>query len=236
MPTKSRLLQNGIMVAALVLAVRAPSPFAEQSGLKQTPTKTPAEKVSLAEVMKIRPLEEILGDPKAPVTIIEYGDYQCPFCTSFATETQPEIVRNYVNKGKVRMVFRNSPFLGTESTAAAQAAACALEQKKLWPYHDALFAAKAVDEARESEASKENNGTCNRSLFLALARKMDLDLVIFTSCLDSGRPATAVAQEKARATADGVAFTPVFFVNGKRIDGAKPYAEFQAIIEAALKG
>jgi len=94
---------------------------------------------STADVMKVGGRDIVLGDASAPVTIVEYSDYQCPYCGKFFTETQPLIVQNYVNTGKVRMVFRNFPFLGPESTAAAEAAECAEDQNQGVGYHDALF-------------------------------------------------------------------------------------------------
>src|SRR5258708_770812 len=102
--------------------------------------------LSPADVMKLSSSDAVLGNAGAPVTIVEYGDYQCPFCSRFFSQTQPLIVQNYVNSGKAKFVFRDFPFLGPESEAAAEAAQCANDQGKLWAYHDALYAAKVADE------------------------------------------------------------------------------------------
>jgi protein-disulfide isomerase len=110
----------------------------------------------------------ILGDPNAPVTFIEYGDYQCPFCARFFTDVEPLIRDQYVKTGKVKIIFRSYPFLGAESTAAAEAAECAKDQGKFWEYHDALYTA-------ESQDGHENNGSMTRDLFLTLAQNLKLD-------------------------------------------------------------
>ncbi len=185
-----------------------------------------------ADAMKLGPRDAILGNANAPVTVIEYGDYQCPFCTRFFTQTQSQIVSNYVNSGKVKMVFRNFAFLGPESAAAAAAAECANDQKKLWPYHDALYQTKADDEAK---GGGENDGSLNRALFIKLAQNLNMDVTAFTSCIDSNKYASLVAEEKAAAGAFGVNSTPFFFINGKQILGAEPYASFAQAIDAALK-
>ncbi len=188
---------------------------------------------SSGAAMKIGPRDEILGNPNAPVTIVEYGDYQCPFCGAFFSQTQPQIADNYVNKGVVRMVFRNFAFLGPESIVSAEAAECAFDQKKLVAYHDALYQAKVDDDAR---GGGENDGSLNRALFISIARKLGLDASAFTSCLDSNKYAALVAQEKTDAGSLGVNSTPSFFVNGTLIVGAQPYAVFQSAIDAAVKG
>lgn len=185
-----------------------------------------------AEAMKLGPRDAILGKADAPVTVIEYGDYQCPFCTRFFTQTQSKIVSSYVDTGKVKMVFRNFAFLGPESVAAAAAAECANDQGKLWPYHDAIYQTKADDELR---GGGENDGSLNRTLFLKIAQDLNLDVAAFTSCIDGNKYVELVAQEKAAATSAGVNSTPSFLINGKRILGAEPFSTFERVINEALK-
>jgi len=243
-PRKDRFLPISILIAALLVggavvfaalyrpgsgtSVLGSPGTAGTNGGAGTPT-APAP----STVTALGPRDAILGNANAPVTLIEYGDYQCPFCTQFFLQTQPQIVSNYVDAGKVRMVFRNFPFLGPESIAAAQAAECAEDQNKLWPYHDALYQAKVNDEAK---GGGENDGSLNRTLFLKLAQDLNLNIADFTSCLDTNKYASLVSQEKAAAAAAGVNSTPSFFVNGTAIVGAEPYTAFQQAIDAALKG
>jgi protein-disulfide isomerase len=183
--------------------------------------------------MTLGPRDAILGSANAPVTLIEYGDYQCPFCTKFFSQTEPQIIQDYVNTGKVRMVFRDFAFLGPESTAAANAAQCAEDQNKLWAYHDALYTAKVGDEAK---GGNEDDGFYNTAEFLKLAQQVGLTIPAFTSCINSNTDATIVAQEKVAATAAGINSTPSFIINGQLSTGAQPYSVFQQALDAALKG
>jgi protein-disulfide isomerase len=183
--------------------------------------------------------DAILGSANAPVTVIEYGDYQCPFCSRFFTGIQPRIVQQYVNSGKVKFVFRDFAFLGAESTAAGQAAACAEDQNKLWPYHDALYTAKAADFAK---GGGEDDGFFSRAEFLKLAQQVGLDMPTFTSCLDTNKDAAIVQTEVSDAQTAGVNSTPTTFVDGKEVlesngqsAGADPTA-ILAAIAAAVKG
>ncbi len=189
--------------------------------------------VTNTAVMTLGPRDAILGNPSATVTIVEYGDYQCPYCGMFFDQTEPQIVQNYVNTGKVRMVFRDFPFLGPESTAAANAAQCAEDQNKLWPYHNALYAAKYAD---FTSGGGEDDGFFSHAEFIKLAQQVGLNMTQFTSCINNNSDASIVTQEKAAATAAGVNSTPTFFINGQQIIGAQPYSAFQQALNSALGG
>jgi protein-disulfide isomerase len=184
-----------------------------------------------AAAMTLGSRDAILGDPNAKVTLIEYGDYQCPYCVQFFSQTQPEIVQNYVNTGKVQVVFRDFAFLGAESTAAANAAQCAEDQGKLWAYHDALYAAKLSD---ENKGGSEDDGFYTTAEFLKLAQQVGLNMSTFTSCVNNNTDANIVAQEKGAAAAAGIDSTPSFIVDGTVITGAQPYSVFQQALDAAL--
>ena len=186
-----------------------------------------------AAAMTLGPRDAILGNANATVTLIEYGDYQCPYCVQFFSETQPQILQNYVNTGKVRVVFRDFAFLGAESTAAANAAQCAEDQNKLWAYHDALYNAKLAD---DNNGGSEDDGFYTTAEFLKLAQRVGLNLPTFTSCINNSTDANIVAQEKGAAANAGVNSTPSFIVNGTMVTGAQPYSVFQAALDAALKG
>jgi len=166
---------------------------------------------STTAILALGPRDAILGNKNAPVTIIEYGDYQCPFCAQYFENVQPVISQNYVDTGKVKMVFRNFAFLGPESIAAAEAAECAEDQNQLWPYHDALYNAKIAD---DNKGGGEDDGVLNRTLFLTIAKQLNLNIADFTTCIDTNKYASLVAQEKADATAIGVQSTPATFING----------------------
>lgn len=183
----------------------------------------------------------ILGNANAPVTVVEYGDYQCPFCTRYYENIQPLIVQNYVNTGKVKFVFRDFPFLDQseissssigESHAAGVAAECAKDQNQFWAYHNALYAAKAADEAK---GGGENDGSFNRARFLQIASQLKMDTTAFAACLDSGKYNATVAGDYTAAANAGVNSTPTTFVNGKEVVDAQGYsvgADAQSILQA----
>jgi protein-disulfide isomerase len=171
----------------------------------------------------------ILGDANAPVTFIEYGDYQCPFCGQFFSQVEPKLRDNYVKTGKVRIVFRSFQFLGPESIAAAQSAECAKDQSKFWAYHDALYGAEVAD-------GHENSGNLTRALFISLAKSVGMDTGAFTSCIDSNKYADQVQKDiDAAQNAAGVNSTPTAFVNGQKMIGALSYDQYAAAIDALLK-
>jgi len=188
--------------------------------------------VNAAQAMTLGPRDAILGDASAKVTLIEYGDYQCPYCVQFFSQTESKIIQNYVNTGKVRMVFRDFAFLGPESIAASEAAQCAQDQNKLWAYHDALYTAKMGD---DTKGGTEDDGFYNRAEFLKLAQQVGLNIPTFTSCIDNNTDASVVSGEKGAATGVGVTATPSFIINGQMVSGAQPYSVFQQTLDAALK-
>ena len=169
----------------------------------------------------------ILGDPDAPVTIIEYGDFQCPFCGRFFAQTEPLIIDKYVKTGKVKFVYKDYAFLGPESVAASEAAKCAADQGKFWEYHNALY-------REEQKDGLEHNGNLNRGLFLRFAKELGMDEGQFASCVDTGKYKSAVEAENTEAVAYGVNGTPAFFVGDQFISGALPFAQFEAAILTEL--
>jgi protein-disulfide isomerase len=168
-----------------------------------------------------------LGDPNAPVKVIEYADFQCPYCRRFWQETEPQIIATYVKSGKVFYEYRSvGAFLGQESADAAEAAYCAGDQGRFWDYHDALFL----------NWTGENVGDFTKEKLDQYARSLRLDSAAFEQCLTSGRYAARVQQDVTNARKDGVHATPSFLINGKLVEGAMPFSAFQEAIDAALHG
>lgn len=181
-------------------------------------------------VMDLRERDVILGDPEAPVTVIEYGDYQCMFCGKFFDLVEIPLREDYIKPGKVRMVFRNFQFLGPESNAAGEAAECAKDQKQFWAFHDEIFREEIKD-------GRANNGNLNRDLFVSIAKRLKLDESAFISCMDGKKYADQVRKDTAEGQSLGVNSTPTTFVNGKAVLGVKPsgaYEEFKAIVDSFL--
>jgi len=157
------------------------------------------------------------GPEDAPVTIIEYSDFQCPFCER-AVPVINQIKATYGDS--VRLVYKDFP-LGFHQFAqkAAEAGQCANDQGRFWDLHDVMFA---------------NQNSIDVASIKRYASGLGLDTEQFDACLDSGKYAQEVQQDFNEGKAAGVSGTPTFFINGKKIVGAKPFAEFQAIIDNEL--
>jgi protein-disulfide isomerase len=159
------------------------------------------------------------GSEDAAVTIIEFSDFQCPYCARFDTETLPQILSNYGDR--VRFVYRDFPLTSLHENAlkAAEASECADDQGKYWEYHDLLF---------------QNQSALDDASLKSYAASLGLDTAAFDQCLDSDAQMSEIQKDVQDGITAGVQGTPAFFVNGILIEGAQPYAVFQAAIEAAL--
>jgi len=166
----------------------------------------------------------VLGDANAPVTVIEYADFQCPVCKRAESSIISKMEEEYVTSGKVKIEFRMFPFIGQESFDAAQAAEAAREQGKFWEYHSALFNAQG----------RENGGAYTYDKLVELAREVGLDVAKFEATLSANTYLEAIQKEADEARDAGVTSTPTFFVNGTKIVGAQPYGTFQEAIDAEL--
>jgi protein-disulfide isomerase len=161
------------------------------------------------------------GPEDAPVTLVEFSDFQCVYCRKFWQETLPRIDERYIQPGKVRFVYRHLAILGEASVLAAKAAACAHDQGKFWEYHDALF-----------RNSSPLGFTASRLKWHA--SRSGLDERTFTACLDSGKQAKRVKEETMQARALGANGTPSFLINGQLLIGAYPFEVFQQALDATL--
>jgi len=160
------------------------------------------------------------GPEDAPVTIIEFSDFQCPYCARFDAETLPQILSNYGDR--VRFVYRDFPLTSLHQYAlkAAEASECADDQGAYWKYHDLLF---------------QNQSALDDASLKSYAASLGLDTAAFNECLDSDKQMSEVRKDVEDGLTAGVQGTPAFFINGVLISGAQPYSAFQAAIEAALK-
>ena len=158
------------------------------------------------------------GPVSAPVTIVEFTDYECPFCRQYFAQTLPAIMEKYGSR--VRYVVMNYPLesLHAHANGASQAAECAADQGKFWEYHDALFVAPSL----------------TRRNLRRLAGKVKLDRKAFGTCLDSGAKTKLVQAHVALGTSLGVTGTPSFFINGHMIEGALPLPLLEQAIDSAF--
>jgi len=170
----------------------------------------------------------ILGNPSAPITIVEFGDYQCERCYQWYHETKPTIVRDYIDTGKANLVFVDLAFLGKDSIPASMASYCAEDQGMYWEYHDLLYTSQeSVD-----------GGWANSERLKAFAFSLDLDMELFESCLDSGKYSKRVQYNIQQAKENGVRGTPGFFIVGpdgqEKISGAQPFQVFKQIMDSMI--
>jgi protein-disulfide isomerase len=163
------------------------------------------------------------GDANAPVTIDLYADFQCPYCAQFEPVLE-QLGPDYIDTGKVKLVFHNYAFIGAESDAAAQAALCAGDQNKFWMFANDLYRHQGV----------ENSGVFSSSNLKKLAAAAGLDSSQFDSCLDGGKYASAVQQQMAEGRQRQVHSTPTFFVNGEMHAGGVSYNDLVGLVNAAL--
>lgn len=158
-----------------------------------------------------------IGDPDAPVTIVEFSDYQCPNCRQFAEEVLPWLKDTWIRQGIVKVIFRDFAIRGPDSLRAAVAAHCAGEQGRYWSYHDALFASYGEGDDYGDEA------------LLALAPAVGVDAESFADCLDSGRHEARVAASTQFGHGQGYEGTPTFVINGRQAQGAIAIADWEAL-------
>lgn len=165
----------------------------------------------------------MLGNKGAPVTVVEFADFQCPFCGRHHALVEPTI-REFVDAGKVNMLYKHLAFLGPESVYAAVAAECAADQGKFWAFHDYLF----------EHQQGENEGAFEKAKLIGFGKELGLDPTRFDKCVNSDETLSRVQADTEEAKKLGVGSTPTFFVNGKPLVGLKSPDEFRQAIQAAL--
>ena len=204
----------GIIIAvAVIYSVNSPS---QNAGNVKT--------AALADLPQISSSDFVLGDQNAPVTVVSYGDFQCPFCGKFFKETESVLREKYIKTGKVKFVYRDFAFLGQESLWAANAALCAGDQGKFWQYHDYLY----------SNQKGENQGAFSKDNLKSFAVVLGLDKDKFNKCVDSDKYSDLIQKETKGGGEAGVSGTPASFINGTLYAGALPANTFTQIIDNEL--
>jgi len=173
----------------------------------------------------------ILGSESAPVTIIEFGDYQCEACYHWFHNTRATLIDNYIETGKAKLVFVDLPFLGRDSITAAQASYCAEDQGKYWEYHTILYTFQEIE--------GYDSGWANRDRLNSYATSLDMNMDEFNECMDSSKYKNRVKANFDEAMKNDAKSTPTFIIisqDGKteKFAGAQPYSVFAATIESML--
>lgn len=174
--------------------------------------------------VKVVAEDPVRGDPNAKLTIVNFADFQCPFCEKFHNDAEPKIIKEYVDTGKVKFVYKNLAFLGQESTDAANASLCAKEQNKYWEYHDKLF----------SSQKGENQGAFAIVNLKQFAVDLGLNTNQFNSCFDAKKYNAQVQADVAEANRIGFNSTPSTAVGKVPMIGAQPFEQFKSVIDAQL--
>lgn len=194
-----------VFAIVLIVVVNLPPPLPPP-----TPTRTSGSSTS---------------NPKAPILVEEYGDFQCPACGMFARGTLKQIQDKYVKNGTVKFVFHYFAFIGEESIRASEAAECANEQGKFWEYYDTLY----------NHQAGENQGAFSADNLANFAQQLELDMNQFNTCLTSDRYRDKVMADIKEGQTRGVTQVPTLFINGQKSVGAISMVQFEAIIAPFLK-
>ena len=172
----------------------------------------------------------VLGNTNAPLTMIEFGDYQCTYCKKFFHETEGSIIENYVKTGKVKIMFKDFIVVGGDSANAANAAHCANDQKMFWLYHSTLY----------NNWGGEDTGWASFERLHEFANELELDMNEFSKCMSESKWEELVNSSQADGRIIGVTATPTFFIidqsnNILKITGAQPYAVFEEVFDSLLE-
>ncbi|WP_411081445.1 DsbA family protein [Streptomyces sp. cmx-18-6] len=233
-PRKPLVYGAVVVVAAGLLGFASYKATAPADSTRNTSTGPAAEVSASAEegvypeLMKLarRDADDKLavGRADAPVVLIEYADFKCGYCGQFARDTEPELIKEYVEDGTLRIEWRNFPIFGEESENAARGAWAAGQQDRFWEFHAAAYA----------EGAKEKGFGKDRVKTLAREAGVE-DLGRFMKDLDGPAARAAVAKDQEQAYGIGATSTPSFLINGRPIAGAQPKKAFTQAIEAAAE-
>lgn len=167
-----------------------------------------------------------LGNKNAKVKVIEFSDFQCPFCNRFFSNTFSQILKDYVATGKIYYSYYNFPLnIHLQAPKAAEASLCAGEQNKYWEYHDLLFTNQNMWSGIDNVVP----------IFSSLAQVLGLDTGKFTACLDSGKFTSVVSKDTELGEKKGISGTPTLFINDQKIVGAQDYAAFKKAIDDQIR-
>jgi len=237
---KSLGIGAGITIACIfsVLLIVPPSNW-EGVNVMNSDSVQVLDEITIREVTSIKKptiasfynnASPILGDPNAPLTLVEFGDYQCTYCKKFFDETEESIMINYVETGKVKMLFKDFIVVNEDSLNAASAAHCANDQKMFWQYHSTLY----------NNWDGEGTGWASSEQLHQFAFTLGLDMDEFSECMSNSKWKDLVLSSHADGRTLGVDATPTFFIlnennDALKITGAQRYDVFQDVFDSLLE-
>jgi len=213
-------------IKEIISAVEAKAPAPQSAQAPPRPTAPQTFQVSLED-------DPFKGDPNAPVTVVEFSDFQCPFCKRFFDQTLPLLEENYIDTGKIKLVYKDLPLVTLHPNVKPVhiAAECADEQGMFWDYHDVLF-------EKQSEWQRLSSSDLQTTL-IQYADDFGLQTASFEACLNSPEMLEEVNADFLQATSFGATGTPTFFIGNEKngfikLVGAQPYVAFQGVIDNLL--
>ena len=230
----------GIAIACIFsVFLIAPSPSWEGVNMINTDSTQVSDEITIREITSTKKptiasfynnASPILGDTNAPLTLVEFGDYQCTYCKKFFHETEESILINYIQTGKVKMLFKDFIVVNEDSVNAASAAHCANDQQMFWQYHSTLY----------NNWDGEGTGWASSDQLHKFASTLGLDMNKFTECMSQSKWKDLVLSSHADGRALGVVATPTFFIidqnnEALKITGAQRYDVFQEVFDSLLK-
>jgi len=240
-PSKSKTKYQKIIIMSILFgALLVGGTVATFTNVGKNPNNDAAKKAQAEQLISILtnasvPGAQALGASKANITIVEFGDYQCPYCAKFNNETKNNLTDNYIDKGIAKFIFKdliiNDLPKDRLSSLAAEASYCAAEQDRYWPYHDELY----------NNYKGENTGWISKASLIEFAKDVKINNIEqFTSCLDSHKYSQIVMKNDIFGKEIGLGTTPTFFFlkqNSTKvaaIQGFHPYSVFKNVIDQML--
>ncbi|PIR70131.1 MAG: hypothetical protein COU46_03195 [Candidatus Niyogibacteria bacterium CG10_big_fil_rev_8_21_14_0_10_42_19] len=223
------IIVAGVLIAGALMSSGNKTPLAKAPSVPDVsenrarfPLAVKTDNKDAEALLWVREGDYVLGNPDAPVTIAEFGDFQCPFCEKFHNGARKEIVEKYVKSGQVKLIWRHFPLetIHPYAKPASIASECAGEQGKFWEYHTTLF-------SNQNALAKDN--------LIQYAGDLGLNTVAFESCLVSGKYDQKVQSEFNLGRLLNISGTPTYFINGLFMEGALPFKEIESVILEVLK-
>jgi protein-disulfide isomerase len=223
-----------VSVAFVILIIVVAISFSSyQANLLEMHDKTKyLEKIAAKQspLLNLENGSPVLGSDSAPITIVEFGDYQCEACYHWFHNTRDTLIDNYIETGKAKLVFIDLPFLGRDSPKAAEASYCAEDQGKYWEYHTMLYT---------FQDGPPDSGWADRDRLNSFAFSLDMNIDEFNECMDSSKYKKRIKANYDEAVKNGIQSTPTFILilqDGmiEKFAGAQPYSVFAATIESML--
>ncbi|MFN3655445.1 MAG: DsbA family protein [Candidatus Nitrosotenuis sp.] len=217
-------MKNNYIIMGIIGIISIAVAIIAANFMVSTPQNIAQQRVGSVDITMGSP---VLGSDSAPITIIEFGDYQCPQCDRWFKTIKPDIEKQYINTGKANLYFVDLAFFGPDSTNAAEATYCAGDQGKYWEFHNVLY----------SNQQGINDGWANPDNLKLFASRLSLDRNLFDSCLDSDKYKNRVEKNVLEAKRNGASATPTFIIVGPSgeqeiIEGAQPFSVFKQVLDS----